>query len=268
MAQVDQVGGDKPVEQVAHLRDFHVIEFRRYNIQEGGREMFAQYFEAYFPEAFQQIGAIAAGSFFERDNNCGFTWIRAFHTIEDRAVANTAFYYGPLWKEHRSTINGLMTAFDNVLLLRPLRSERAIPVLPAVDPVREPEGAQGVVVAHIFPLKREDANFFLKEAEATFAAYLAAGAREAGVLVTLDVPNNFPQHPVRTDGHYFVWLGILKHNQALHDRFLPVAERFARSLAATGLLREEPELLVLDPTPRSRLRWYPDDLNASLKVAK
>jgi len=30
------------------------------------------------------------------------------------------------------------------------------------------------------------------------------------VLVTLDVPNNFPQLPVRTDGPYLVWLGIVR----------------------------------------------------------
>jgi hypothetical protein len=37
----------------AHLNDFQAIEFRRYTIKEGGREHFAQYFESYFPEAFQ-----------------------------------------------------------------------------------------------------------------------------------------------------------------------------------------------------------------------
>jgi hypothetical protein len=47
-------------EPSAHLSDFQAIELRRYTIKEGGREHFAQYFESYFPEAFQQLGAIAA----------------------------------------------------------------------------------------------------------------------------------------------------------------------------------------------------------------
>ena len=34
--------------------DFQVFEFRRYSIKAGEREHFAQYFESYFPEAFQQ----------------------------------------------------------------------------------------------------------------------------------------------------------------------------------------------------------------------
>jgi hypothetical protein len=36
----------------------------------------------------------------------------------------------------------------------------------------------------------------------------------------------------------------------------------AQSLAQTGLLRGAPERLVMDPTPRSRLRWL-DDAGAS-----
>jgi len=244
-----------PLEHNQHMSDFQVFEFRRYAIKAGEREHFAQYFESYFPEAFQQLGAIAAGSFFERGNQFGFTWIRGFHTMEDRAVANAAFYYGPVWKEHKKTLNDLMTDSDNVLLLRPLSPEQGIDILPAVDPVTETNGAQGIVVAQIFAVKANSVETFAKEAEATFASYRAVGAREAGVLVTLDVTNNFPQLPIRTDGPYLVWLGIFRDNKMLEKEFAPVAERSLSSLSATGLLRAAPELVILDPTHRSRLRW-------------
>ncbi len=247
----------KALTEPAHLNDFQDIEFRRYTIKEGERQHFAQYFESYFPEAFEQLGAIAAGSFFERGNQTGFTWIRGFHTIEARAVVNAAFYYGPLWKEHKKTLNDLMADSDNVMLLCPLSPERGVPVLPAVDPVTEANGAQGIVVAQIFAVKANSVEAFAKQAETTFASYRAAGAREAGVLVTLDVTNNFPQLPIRTDGPYLVWLGILKDNQMLEKDFTPVAERSLQALLATGLIRGTPELVVLDPTHRSRLRWLP-----------
>src|SRR5258708_5364809 len=123
-AQSPQDTAKASSESSAHLKDFQAIEFRRYTTKEGGREHFAQYFESYFPEAFEQLGAIAAGSFFERRNQSGFTWIRGFHAIEDRAVANAAFYYGPVWKEHKKTLNDLMTDSDNVMLLRPLSPDR------------------------------------------------------------------------------------------------------------------------------------------------
>ena len=175
---------------------------------EGEREHFAQYFQSYFPEALQKLGAIVFGQFLERKNHNLFTWIRGFKNMDARATINAALYYGPLWKEHRATMNNLLVDSDNVLLLRPLNQERGVLVLPAVDPVYETNGAQGVLVAQIFAVKTNSIETFAQQAEPTFAAYRGAGAREAGVLVTLDMPNNFPQLPIRTDGPYLVWLGI------------------------------------------------------------
>jgi hypothetical protein len=247
---------DKTVDHIKHLMDFQVVEFRRYTIKKGEREHFATYFESYFPEAFQQMGAIAFGQFFERKNPVGFTWIRGFKNTDARAIINAGFYYGPLWREHRSTMNGLLVDSDDVLLLRPLDPEHGIPVLPSVDPIREGNGAQGVVVAQIFGVKPNNLDAFAQQADATFASYRAAGAREAGILVTLDAPNNFPQLPVRTDGPYLVWLGIIKDNKTLEAQLTPLAERSMERLSATGLLRTTPELVILDPARRSRLRWF------------
>jgi hypothetical protein len=119
-------------------------------------------------------------------------------------------------------------------------------------------GAQGIVVAQIFAVTADNEDAFARKAEETFAGYRAAGVREAGVLGTLDVPNNFPRLPFRTDGPYLVWLGIIRDNQMLEEHFNPLAERSSRTLSATGLLRRVPELVVMDPTSRSRLRWLPE----------
>lgn len=244
-------------EPSAHLTDFQVIELRRYTVKDGARKNFVQYFEAYFPEAIEQTGAIVAGSFLERNHPNGFTWIRGFHTMETRPVDDAAFYYGPVWREYRKTMNDLLTDSDNVLQLRPLSPERGVMILPAADPLAEPAGAKGVVVAFICPIKANSVEAFAKQAESTFARYRAAGAREAGVLVTLDATNNFPQLPIRTDGPYLLWLGLLRDNQTLERELTPVVENSISSLTATGLLRGVPEFIVLDPTPRSRLRWFP-----------
>jgi hypothetical protein len=236
------------------LADFQVIEFRRYTIRDGEREHFAQYFESYFPEAFQQLGAIAIGQFLERGKNSRFTWLRGFHNMDDRAKVNALFYYGPLWKEHSATLNSLMTDSDNVLLLRPLSRELGITVLPAVDPVKEAKGAQGIAIAQIFAVKEGNVDAFAQQAESTFARYRDAGAREAGVLVTLDAPNNFPQLPVRADGPYLVWLGVVENESSLKS-FTRLLESAQQSLSGTDLLKAAPEIVVLDPTKRSRLRW-------------
>ena len=255
-AQIDQSTGRALMDHNPRLSDFQVIEFRRYVIKDGQRRKFTQYFDIYFPEAFQQLGTIVAGSLLERQNQSNFIWIRGFHTLDDRAALNGLFYAGSVWSEHRKTMNDLIDNADNVLLLRPLNPERGVAVLPAVDPVTEPNGAQGIVVAQIFAIKENSVDDFARQAETTFASYRLTGAREAGVLVTLDVKNNFPQLPFRTDGPFLVWLGILRDDQTLQG-FIPVADRSLTSLTATGLLRSAPELVVLDPTPRSRLRWLP-----------
>ena len=254
-AAQDAAAEETAMETVKHLGSFEVIELRRYTIKPGGREDFARYFESYFPEAFEQLGALALGQFLERERGDHFTWLRGFHDLDARARVNAEFYYGPLWKEHKATLNGLMIDSDDVLLLRPLRPETRVPVLPAVDVVREREGAQGVVVAQIFKLAPDAFEPFVARAEAAFTNYERAGARPAGVLVTLDVPNNFPQLPVRTDGPYVVWLGLFPNTTAIEGAFAEQAASFAQALAGSGWLREAPELVVLLPAPRSRMRW-------------
>ncbi len=258
-ARPGQTSASKRIGQVKHLKDFQVVEFRRYTVKEGEREHFAQYFESYFPEAFEQLGSIAVGTFFERKDPSHFTWIRAFHNMDDRARINAEFYYGPLWREHAATMNSLMTDSNNVLLLKSLEPERSVAVYPAVDPVTEPQRAQGVVVAEIFTIQVNGLAEFVRQADPVFASYREAGAREAAVLVSFEGPNNFPQLPVRTDGPHMLWLGVLRNDDDLDKRLKPLVERSAKTLSATGLLRVAPEFVVLDPTHRSRLRWLPEE---------
>jgi hypothetical protein len=239
--------------RVDHLGEYPVIELRRYSCKPGTRPEFARYFEAYFPEAFQQLGSLILGDFLDRGSETGFVWIRGFHDMPARASINGAFYGGPLWKEHSQRMNDRLDDVANVLLLRPLEAGSGVSVLPAVDAMAESR-AGGIALVQIFAVRREQLDAFTTHARRAFAGYRAAGAREIGVLATLDVPNNYPRLPVRSDGPHLVWLGIVKDDQAL-ESIKPAIERLAAELAATGALRGAPELLVLDPGPRSRLRW-------------
>jgi hypothetical protein len=72
------------------------------------------------------------------------------------------------------------------------------------------------------------------------------------------VPNNFPQLPIRTDGPFLVWLGVVRDNATLDRQLAPRLAAAEQSLVAGGLLRGTPERMVMDPTPRSRLRWLTD----------
>ena len=242
------------METVKHLQDFQVIEFRRYTVAPGEREHFTRYFDTYFPEAFEQLGAMVFGQFHERGDANHFTWLRGFKDINARPIVNSAFYYGPLWKEHRVKVNAILPDSDNVMLLRPARVDSGVTVLPAVDPVTEPDGAHGIVVAQVFPVDKGSEDALAARAGSAFAHYATPGVHPAGVLVSLDVPNNFPQLPIRSDGPWVMWLGVVRDEQAL-QRLEAAMVQSEKTLAATGLLRGAAERIVMDPTPRSRLRW-------------
>ena len=245
------------LDSVAHLDDYQVVELRRYDIAPGQRDRFVRYFDTYFPEAFEQLDCMVFGQFEDRAAPTRFVWLRGYRDINARPIADAAFYYGPVWREHRVKVNALFPgASDNVLLLRPLNTNTGVTVLPAVDPVDEPHGAQGVAVVQIFAVKKGDEDVFAQRAQAVFKSYEGAKVHPAGVLVTLDVPNNFPQLPIRTDGPFLVWLGVVENDAAL-KRFEARALQVEQELEGTGMLRGTPERLVLDPTPRSRLRWWP-----------
>jgi hypothetical protein len=250
------IGASRPDgDSVASLGEFPVIELRRYTVKAGERERFARYFECWFPEAFEQLGALVFGEFLERGRPQIFTWIRGFHDLDARAVVNSTFYYGPLWKEHRTTMNDLIVDSDDVLLLRPLDPAHALRAPRAVDPTVAPPAAPGVAVAQIFAVKPGETDAVALRAAPFFERYRASGARETGVLVTLEVKNNFPQLPVREDGPYLVWLGLLRDDVACAEPFLALTEELSRALTDAGFLRGKPELLILHPAARSRLRW-------------
>jgi hypothetical protein len=246
---------EKLMNSVNHLADYQVIEFRRYTIKAGEREHFIQYFEAFFPEAIEQLGALVLGQFAEREDASHFLWLRGFHSTYDRPVVNSAFYFGPLWREHRTTLNDLMVDSDNVLLLRPLHADRGPLVLPVVDPVSEAAGATGIVVTQIFPIKKQTDEHYVSKVDEILASYRAPGVREAGILITLEAPNNFPQLPVRTDGPYLIWIGVVKDDATLTKTLSPLMQRGADSLKSQEILTGAPEIIVSNPTHRSRLRW-------------
>ena len=241
-------------DSVKHLQDYQVVELRRYTTTPGKRGDFVRYFDTYFPEAFEQLGAMIFGQFFERSDANHVVWLRGFKDIQARPVVNAAFYYGPLWREHRAKVNAILPDSDNVMLMRPLHGERGITVMPAVDPVLEPEGAHGVVVAQIFPVDKEQLEAFSSRAEKAFLTYDSLGVRTAGVLVSLEVPNNFPQLPIRQDGPWLVWLGLAQDDAALRALSQRMDE-VEHAMADIGGLRGPIERIVMDPTPRSRLRW-------------
>lgn len=245
-------------ESVEHLRDFPVIELRRYTVKRGERDNFVECFQSFFPEAFQQLSVMIFGTFLERRAPERFAWIRGFHDNFHRGSANSAFYYGPVWREHRNRMNDRLDDSDNVLQLTPVDATRPLPILPSVDPVSESNHDAGVVVAVIFSVRPDEVKKFLDRSGPLFADYRKAGITEVTVLQTLDAANTFPQLPVRSDGPFVVWLGIAPSSDDFEPRLLATLENAKVEDSLMATLRSRPELVVLDPSRRSRLRWRPE----------
>jgi hypothetical protein len=236
-----------------HLRGFDVVELRRYTVSPGQRARFAAWFDAYFPEAFEQLGAMVFGQFLERDAPDHFFWLRGYHDMLDRPVINSAFYYGPLWREHRTRVNAILPDSDNVLLMRAIAGH-SIPVLPAVDPVDESRGAHGILVVQLLPVAKGRADAVASALANAATRYPHEGVFDAGLLRTLDAPNNFPQLPVRADGEWVAWIGMARDAGAL-SRLQAAMDAVERQRDAGDDLRARAERIVAAPTPRSRLRW-------------
>ena len=232
---------------------FPVIELRRTTTAPGRRHQFAQYFEAYLPEAFQQLGALAFGHFFERERADRFTWLHGFRDLTARTAVNQRFYEGPVWREHHPKLHGCIAAQDEVLLLRPLYRGSELPALAAVDPVAEPDGAQGIAVVQLFKVAAGGLDACAAAAETFFLGYTGPGVTEAAILATL-APPPAPEQAQGGAATHLVWIGMLRDEAAL-AALRPRFASAARQLAQAGLLDGEPELLVLDPGHRSRMRW-------------
>jgi hypothetical protein len=214
-----------------------LIELRRRQIASGTGQQLAEHFEACFDQelgpAFEQLGGLAFGHFFERGRAGCFTWLRGFPDLPARAAVNHPLYAGP---------------DDEVMLLRPLYRDSTLPHLRAVDPVAEPGGAQGIAVVQIFTVAPGMLDACARLADTCFLGYTGHGVTEAAILATLeqDMADGAPT--------CLVWIGMLR-DEATLAALRPRFEAAAARLAGAGLLAGAAELLVMDPGKRSRLRW-------------
>jgi hypothetical protein len=201
-----------------------LVELRRRQIAPGTRQQVDERFESCLE------AGLSFGHFFERERGDCFTWLRGFPGQPARAAVNHAAYAGPE---------------DDVLLLRPLYRDSALPRLRAVDPVAEPGGAQGIAVVHIFRVAPGMLDACARAADACFLGYTGHGVTEAAILATLE------QDGAPTS---LVWIGMLR-DEATLAALRPRFDAAAAGLAEAGLLAGAAELLVMDPGKRSRLRW-------------
>ncbi len=94
-----------------------IFELRQYALRPGRRDALIELFEAALTEPQENDGMRIEGTFCDPERPDWFVWARSFPDMESRRSSLSAFYGGPVWKEHRDAANATMIDSDNVLLL-------------------------------------------------------------------------------------------------------------------------------------------------------
>jgi NIPSNAP len=234
-----------------------VVELRQYTLVPGERETLIALFEREFIETQEATGMTVIGQFRDVSNPDRFVWLRGFSDMEARATQLGEFYGGPVWKAHRDAANATMIDSDNVLLLRPTSPTSGFHLEQAR---RAPPGSNnqrdGLLVATIYHLGKTKGDDFAAFFERELRPQLAqAKISVLGSFITETHPNTFPRLPVREKANVFVWFSHFPDREA-YEKAAAVAQSM-RGKEVRGklaeLTKEQPEVLLLSPTPRSLL---------------
>ncbi|MBV9527939.1 NIPSNAP family protein [Sphingomonas sp.] len=236
-----------------------VVELRQYKLVHGAQEKFIALFDREFVDTQEALGMRLIGQFHDHDRRDRFTWIREFPDMSARAQMLDSFYNGPVWAKHRGVANPLLDDNDNVLLLRPARDGSGFgPSTPraAIGAAPKPAETYFAVIEYLWKDPNDGfSSFFLDHAAPLLEQ---AGLPILGVYVPEELPNNFPRLPTRPDRKVLIW--FTKASQP--DDF----DAIRRNLALTPAWRQSvgsalsdaeerpPQILRLDPTPRSALQ--------------
>jgi NIPSNAP protein len=222
-----------------HTTTTNLIELRQYLLHAGQRDTLIDVFDREFVEAQEAVGIDVLGQFRDPQRPDHFVWLRGFPNMTARHASLAAFYDGPVWAKHRDAANATMIDSNNVMLLRAVTNDDALPAhRPDRRDVRDPTGLVVVVAEHVEYINEESIGNFKSDA---IPLLHQSGCRTLGVYATELSPNTFARLPVRTD-RAIVWIGAIDtdDSSAVRQAITPVAER-----------RQDRHVLI--PTTRSVL---------------
>ena len=228
-----------------------VVDLRQYTLHPGQRDTLIDVFDEYFVEGQEAAGMHIVGQFRDLDDPDRFVWIRGFADLPGRAAALTAFYGGPIWREHAATANQTMIDSDNALLLEPIELREGYPRL---DSPRPPIGTTdvpaSVVAGAVYHRGATDDGFVEFFIDHVVPALTASGAEPVAVFETLVAENNFPALPLR-DEVVLSWFARFPDEASYDDH--------RRRLAASPVWRQKvlPELVCRSAKPVQELRLRP-----------
>jgi hypothetical protein len=217
----------------------NLIELRQYLLHAGQCDTLIDVFDREFVETQEAVGMDVLGQFRDPQRPDYFVWLRGFPDMTARHRSLTAFYDGPVWAKHRDVANATMIDSGNVMLLRAVTKNDALPAhRPDQRDTRKPTGLVVVVAEHVEHINEATIGNFKSD---VIPDLHQSGCRTLGVYATEPSPNTFARLPVRTD-RAIVWIGAIESDDwvAVREAITPVAER-----------RQDRHVLI--PTTRSVL---------------
>lgn len=224
-----------------------VLELRQYTLKPGQRDRLIELFDRNFVESQEAMGMTIVGQFRDRRRPDRFVWIRGFSDMQSRHKALEQFYGGPVWAEHKAAANATMLDVSDVCLLKPALPDTSFRIDTSSRPVPGEERERSLVLVGIHRLRQAaDEGVVLQFRQQVVPALKRDRVLVESIFVTEPAPNTFKGLPVREGEHLLVWFGTAQGSDGPGAPHLEEASAPLR-LAADG----SPELLELDPTPRS-----------------
>lgn len=217
----------------------NLIELRQYLLHAGQRDTLIDLFDRELIATQEAVGMDVLGQFRDPQRPDHFVWLRGFRDMTTRHESLTAFYDGPVWARHRDEANATMIDSDDVMLLRAVSDDDALPAhRPNRRDERKPTGLIAVVAEHVEHINEEAIGNFKSD---VIPDLHRSGWRTLGVYATEEAPNTFARLAIRTD-RAVVWIGAIENDDpsAVRQALTPIADR-----------RQERH--VLTPTTRSLL---------------
>jgi NIPSNAP len=216
-----------------------LIELRQYLLHPGQRDTLIELFDREFIETQEAAGMDVLGQFRDPQRLDHFVWLRGFPDLEARHESLTRFYDGPVWAEHRNAANATMIDSDNVMLLRAVTNNDALPELRRET--RDTQASTGLVYVVTEQVDTVDQESIATFRSATVTRLEQSGWHTLGLYATETSPNTFTRLPVKTEPS-IVWFGSRETNDVMSNGKAAYVGKHARE-----------EHHVLTPTTRSLL---------------
>lgn len=228
-----------------------VVDLRQYTLHPGQRDTLIEVFDEHLVEGQEATGMHIVGQFRDLGEVDRFVWIRGFADLPSRQAALTAFYGGPVWREHRTTANATMIDSDNALLLKPVHLSAGYPRLESPrPPIGTTEIPRSVIAGAVYHRGEAEDGFVEFFTDHVRPALTDSGAEPVAVFETLVAENNFPALPLR-DEVVLAWFARFPDDTAYDDH--------RRRLASSPVWQQKvlPELERRSVKPAQELRLRP-----------